>query len=214
MIRGGMLLLALAIALVLTAKMTIAADDKKEEGFTVIFDGKSLDGWKVGGAPNTFKLKDGAAVAQGPVSHLYYVGDPKPFKNFELRVDVMTEPNSNGGIYFHTKYQEKGFPKYGFEAQVNQSHSDWKRTGSLYDIMNVKETYVKDGEWYTETIIVKDKNVKVKINDKVVVDYNEPADQKAGEQYTRKIDEGTFALQGHDPKSVVHYKNIRVKRLD
>jgi hypothetical protein len=142
------------------------------------------------------------------------VGDPKPFKNFELRVDVMTEPNSNGGIYFHTKYQEKGFPKYGFEAQVNQSHSDWKRTGSLYDIMNVRETYVKDGEWYTETIIVKDKNVKIKINDKVVVDYNEPADQKAGEQYTRKIDEGTFALQGHDPKSVVHYKNIRVKRLD
>jgi len=213
MIRGGMLLLALAIALALTAKLTIAADEK-EEGFTTIFDGKSLDGWKVGGDPDTFKLKNGEVVANGKVSHLYYVGDPKPFKNFELRVDVMTEPNSNGGIYFHTKYQAKGFPKYGFEAQVNQSHSDWKRTGSLYDVVNVKETYVKDNEWYTETIIVKDKNVKIKINDKTVVDYTEPADQKAGEQYTRKLDEGTFALQGHDPKSFVHYKNIRVKRLD
>lgn len=213
MIRGGMILLALALALMLTAKLTIAAD-QKEEGFTTIFDGKSLDGWKVGGAPDTFKLKNGEVVANGAVSHLYYVGDPKPFKNFELRVDVMTEPNSNGGIYFHTKYQDKGFPKYGFEAQVNQSHTDWKKTGSLYDVANVKETYVKDNEWYTETIIVKDKNVTIKINDKTVVDYNEPADQKAGAQYTRKIDEGTFALQGHDPKSFVHYKNIRVKRLD
>ena len=208
-----MILLALATALMLTAKLTIAAD-QKEEGFTTIFDGKSLDGWKIGGDPDTFKLKNGEVVANGKVSHLYYVGDPKPFKNFELRVDVMTEPNSNGGIYFHTKYQDKGFPKYGFEAQVNQSHSDWKRTGSLYDVVNVKETYVKDNEWYTETIIVKDNNVKIKINDKTVVDYTEPADQKPGKDYTRKLDEGTFALQGHDPKSVVHYKNIRVKRLD
>jgi len=213
MIRGGMILLALALALMLTANLTIAAD-QKEEGFTTIFDGKSLDGWKIGGDPDTFKLKNGEVVANGKVSHLYYVGDPKPFKNFELRVDVMTEPVSNGGIYFHTKYQDKGFPKYGFEAQVNQSHTDWKKTGSLYDVVNVKETYVKDNEWYTETIIVKDNNVKVKINDKTVVDYTEPADQKPGKDYTRKLDEGTFALQGHDPKSVVHYKNIRVKRLD
>jgi hypothetical protein len=210
MIRVALLVAAFALIFGLRA---VAADDK-EEGFVTIFDGKSLDGWKVGGDPDTFKLKNGEVVANGKVSHLYYVGDPKPFKNFELRVDVMTEPNSNGGIYFHTKYQDKGFPKYGFEAQVNQSHSDWKRTGSLYDVVNVKETYVKDNEWYTETIIVKDKNVKIKINDKTVVDYNEPADQKAGEQYTRKLDEGTFALQGHDPKSFVHYKNIRVKRLD
>ena len=213
MIRGGMILFGLAIALAMTARMTSAADEK-EEGFTVIFDGKSLDGWKVGQNADTFKLINGEIVAHGPTAHLFYVGDPKPFKNFELRVDVMTEPNSNGGIYFHTKYQEKSWPKYGFEAQVNNSHSDWKRTGSLYDVVNVKETYVKDNEWYTETIIVKDKNVKIKINDKTVVDYTEPADQKAGEQFTRKLDEGTFALQGHDPKSVVHYKNIRVKRLD
>ena len=130
MIRGGMILLALAIALLLTARMTSAADEK-EEGFTVIFDGKSLDGWKVGQNADTFKLINGEIVAHGPTAHLFYVGDPKPFKNFELRVDVMTEPNSNGGIYFHTKYQEKSWPKYGFEAQVNNSHSDWKRTGSL-----------------------------------------------------------------------------------
>src|SRR4051812_11895714 len=199
-----------ALALTLRAA---AAD--LEPGFTSLMDGKTFDGWKMANEhADTWKIEDGSFVAHGERCHLFYVGDPKPFKNFELRVDVMTEPGSNGGIYFHTKYQDKGFPKYGFEAQVNQSHTDWKRTGSLYDVVNVKETYVKDNEWYTETIIVKDNNVKIKINDKTVVDYNEPADQKPGAQYTRKIDEGTFALQGHDPKSFVHYKNIRVKRLD
>ena len=44
--------------------------------------------------------------------------------------------------------------------------------------------------------------------------YTEPADQKPGAQFTRKLDEGTFALQAHDPGSVVRYKNIRVKRLE
>ena len=213
MIRGGLILLGLAVALVLTARFTSAADEK-EEGFKVIFDGKSMDGWKVAENADTFKLKDGDLVAAGPRAHAFYVGDPKPFKDFELRVDVMTEPNSNGGIYFHTKWQEKSWPKYGFEVQVNNSHSDWKRTGSLYDIVNVKETFVKDGEWYTETIIVKGNRIITKINDKVVVDFTEPADAKAGKDFTRKLDEGTFALQAHDPKSVVHYKNIRVKRLD
>ena len=213
MSRGGWILFGLAIALAMTARFTSGADEK-EEGFKVIFDGKSMDGWKVAEHPDTFKLKDREVVTGGPRAHMFYVGDPKPFKDFELRVDVMTEPNSNGGIYFHTKYQDTSWPKYGFEVQVNNSHSDWKRTASLYDVVNVKETYVKDGEWYTETIIVKGNHVITKINDKVVVDYTEPEGTKPGKDFTRKLDEGTFALQAHDPKSVVHYKNIRVKRLD
>jgi hypothetical protein len=159
-------------------------------------------------------LKDGELVGKGRRSHIFYVGDPKPFVNFELRVDVMTEKNSNGGIYFHTKFQDEGWPKYGFEAQVNNSHGDYKRTGSLYDVVNVTETYVPDNQWYTETIIVKGKTVRVKINDRTLFEYVEPADLKPGEKFTRKIDQGTFALQAHDPGSTVHFKNIRVKRLD
>jgi hypothetical protein len=44
--------------------------------------------------------------------------------------------------------------------------------------------------------------------------HNEPPGTEAGKDFERKIAEGTFAFQGHDPKSVVRYKNIRVKRLD
>lgn len=191
------------------------AADSKEEGFVQLFDGKSFDGWKINENKDSWKIEDGAFVAKGERSHLFYVGDEKPFVNFELRVDVKTEPHSNGGIYFHTKYQDQGWPKYGFEAQVNNTYDkDPQKTGSLYAVKPVLEKNVDDNVWYTETIIVKGKNVKIKINDKVVVDYDEPADKKAGEDFTRKIDQGTFALQAHDPGSRVHFKNIRVKRLD
>ena len=207
------LLTVAAFALVSVSVFGWAAE-RDETGFAQLFNGKTLDGWKINERPESWSVVDGAIVAHGDRSHLFYVGDEKPFANFELRADVMTEPNSNGGIYFHTRFQPEGWPKYGFEAQVNNSHSDWKRTGSLYDVVNVKDKNVGDNEWYTETIICQGKKVTIKINDKVVVDYDEPADKKAGEDFTRKIDQGTFALQAHDPKSIVHFKNIRVKRLD
>ena len=126
----------------------------------------------------------------------------------------MTFPGSNSGIYFHTKYQAEGWPSKGYEVQVNNSQSDWRRTGSLYSIQDVKETYVKDNEWYTEYIKVVGKRVIIKINDTVVVDYTEP-EMPLREQGTenRVISSGTFALQAHDPGSKVMYRNIMVKPL-
>ena len=206
-------LASVALALVSISVVGSAAEPDKD-GFVSLFDGKTFSGWKINEKPDSWKLKDGAIVANGPRSHLFYVGDEKPFVNFELRVDVMTEPNSNGGIYFHTQFQDEGWPKYGFEAQVNNSQGDPKRTGSLYAVVDVLEKHVPDNQWYTETVIVKGNKIIIKINDKVVVDYTEPADKKAGADFTRKIDKGTFALQAHDPGSTVHFKNIRVKRLD
>src|SRR6185369_9332300 len=89
-----------------------------EQGFTPLCDGKTFNGWKMATEhTNTWKIEDGAFVTRGDRCHLFYAGAEKPFKNFELKVDVMTERNSNGGIYFHTKYQETGWPKYGFESQ-------------------------------------------------------------------------------------------------
>ena len=196
------------IALTLTATAA-------EEGFVSLFDGKSFNGWKPANeSTNSFKIVDGAIVANGERCHLFYVGDPKPFKNFELKVDVMTETNSNGGIYIHTKYQETGWPKNGFETQVNNTHTDWKKTGSLYDVVNVRESAAQDKKWWTQHVIVKGSQITIKIDGKTVMEYTEPAGKKAGDDFTRKINEGTFALQAHDPGSVVRYKNIRVKRLD
>lgn len=190
------------------------AAENDEKDFKSLFDGKTFTGWKINENPGAWKIEDGAIRANGGRSHLFYVGDDKPFKNFELRVDVLTKENSNGGIYFHTKYQDEGWPKYGFECQVNNTYvKDPIKTASLYQVKNVNDVYVKDDVWYTETIIVNGKHIITKVNDKVVVDYTEPADAKAGADFTRVVDEGTFALQAHDPGSTVYFKNIRVKRL-
>ncbi len=189
----------------------------KPDGWISLFDGKSLKDWKVGANAGTFSVEDGMIVVNGPVAHLFYEGPVKDhqFKNFEFKAEVMTTPGSNSGIYFHTGFQERGWPAKGYEVQVNNSHTDWRRTGSLYGIDDVKEVYVKDNEWYTEYIKVEGKRVIIKINDKTVVDYTEPEDVKSlrGNDSQRVISSGTFALQGHDPKSKVYFKNIMVKPL-
>lgn len=198
----------------LTAVIQIGAADS-EAGFKTIFDGKTFEGWKIGdAAAKSWRIEEGALVAQGSRSHIYYVGDEKPFKDFELKVDVMTEPGSNGGIYFHTKYQETGWPKAGFECQVNVSHGDWIKTGSLYGLVNMALTPAQDNKWWTQHIIVKGNKVTVKIDGKTVLEYNEPPGAAAGTDFERKLGSGTFAFQAHDPKSVIRYKNVRVKRLD
>ena len=201
-------LLALCVVMPLSA-----ADD--EEGFVSLMDGKSFAGWKKAvESPDTWKVEDGMFVAAGPRCHLFYEGDGKPFKNFHLKAEVMTEPGSNGGIYFHTRYQEKGWPSAGFESQVNCTHSDWIKTGSLYGVVNVGHAFSKDRTWWTQEIIVEGSTVTVKVDGTTVLQYTEPPGAQAGAAFTRNIDQGTFALQGHDPKSTIRYRNIRVKRLD
>src|SRR5258708_10318675 len=80
-----------------------------EPGWTSLFNGKDFTGWKVS-KPESFRIEDGAIVANGTAGHAYYDGDFKnhTFRNFELKVDVMTRANSNGGVYVLTEYQEKG----------------------------------------------------------------------------------------------------------
>jgi len=101
----------------------------------------------------------------------------------------------------------------GYEVQVNQSHSDWRRTGSLYAVADIDKTPVKDNEWYTEGIKVEGKHIVVTVNGEVVNDYTEPENVNYEGMPGRKIANGTFCLQGHDPKSIVYFKNIKVKPL-
>lgn len=187
---------------------------KKEKGWEKLFDGKTLNGWKMSEPEkNSWKVENGAIVAHGERSHLFYVANAQPYVDFELKAEVMTKPGSNGGIYIHTQYQDTGWPKNGYEVQVNQTHKDWRKTGSLYAVQDVKEQLVKDDEWYTYDITVKGKHILIKINDKVAVDWTEEPGRQPGKDFTRILDKGTFALQAHDPNSTVYYRNIMVRRL-
>ena len=212
----------LLVAMLVAPLAVIGADEAKgkkkgEKGFISLFDGKSLNGWKVNKEnPKSITVKDGNIVIDGPRAHLFYAGDVENhnFKNFVLRAQVKTFPKANSGIYFHTKYEDSGWPYAGFEAQVNNTHGDPKKSGGLYAVKDVNPAPAKDGEWFDYEIRVKDKKVIIKINGKITSSWKEvPNAPHLKSMPGRKLGSGTFALQAHDPKSVVHYRNIRVRPL-
>jgi len=209
-----------------------------QDGFISLFDGKTFEGWTINDDnPESFMIEDGMLKTVGGKSHIFYTGKVAnaQFKNFELRMRVRTMPGANSGVYVQTQYQKNGWPRAGFECQVNSTHTDPKKTGSLYNIMNIwspKEVeapirmYQKkngevnlyaqrapsiDNEWFDYCIIVKDKTITIKVNGEIQVQWTQPDDWS---KETKRIQSGTFAIQAHDPKSEVHYKDIKVKMLD
>jgi len=209
-------LIACCSVIVVIAACSAAKKTTTNDGWIPLFDGTSLNGWKVGANASTFHVDSGMIIVHGPTAHLFYTGAAgnADFKNFELKTSVKTMPGANSGIFIHTAYQESGWPSKGYEVQVNNSHTDWRRTGSLYAVDDVRDVYVKDGEWYTEYIKVQDKHITIKINDRTVVDYNEP-DSVAQKVPIggKRLSSGTVALQGHDPASIVYYKDVLIRPL-
>jgi len=189
-----------------------AADD---DGWVTIFNGEDLSGWKASDEnPGSFHVVDGTLKIDGPRGHLFYVGDDgdAAFSDFEFRAKVMTEPKANSGIFFHTKWQAEGWPSQGYEAQVNATHSDRRKTASIYAVQDVMdEAPHKDNEWFDYHIKVEGKKITITINGEVVNEYTEPEDP--GHE-TRRLGKGTMAIQAHDPESVIHYKDIQLKILD
>lgn len=188
-----------------------------EKGWVSLFNGKDMTGWKPNENLQTWSIQDGSIVSHGPRSHCFYVGDYNnhTFRNFELKVDVMTRPRANGGVYIMTEFQDKGWPGKGFEVQVNNTFpGDPRLTASLYEVQDVKDHLVKDDEWFEEYIIAKGNNIVVKLNGKEVVNWTQPPDWHGTSDFAnRVIGPGTIALQGHDAGSTVYYKNIRIKLL-
>ncbi len=208
-----------------------------QQDFVPLFNGNSLDGWTPSEENSeSFFVEEGILHCKGGKAHLFYSGEVggADFKNFELKLRVMTTKGSNGGVYFHTKYQAQGWPKVGFEAQVNSTHSDPKKTGSLYGIANVfvpkgeaepflakvrpnREIFLYqshapsiDDVWFDYHIIVKDNKITIKVNGRTTVEWEQPKDWTK----ERRIGHGTVGLQAHDPKSETMYQDIRIKVLD
>jgi len=232
------------MVLLLTTGSWARDTPQPEDGFVSLFDGKTFNGWKVGDNADVFQIRDGMIAMECPATnhspaHLFFIGNVNghDFKNFDLRVEVMTGASANSGIYFHTKYQEAGWPKCGVECQVNNSHHDWRRTGSLWGIKNIswgpetppaqsKEPVtvlpiqpVTDNAWYTQEVIYQDGMVTVKLNGKTMLEYrisDADIEHKLPTGMTW-LPRGTFALQGHPPmpsrSSKAWFKNIRVKVL-
>lgn len=207
----------LIIALLITGPFNHAGAQEPgpESDWITLFDGRSLEGWKAGGNPSTFTVRDGAIVADGPRAHLFYMGDkgPPEFRDFAFRAEVRTTEGANSGIYFHTRYQPEGWPSEGFEVQINNSYPhDHRRTGSLYGVDDITEAPAPDNEWFTVAIRVEGRRVTVTVDGQTLVNHKvRPAAERPDDN--RKISAGTFALQAHDPDSEVRFRNLRVKSL-
>jgi hypothetical protein len=194
--------LCFAVITCLALGSNAAADDE----FKAIFDGKTLDGWKVNEGGDGFKVEDGTITGRGGRCHIFYVKEE--LKDFELKVDVKINDGGNSGVYIHTAYQEEGWPDAGHEVQVNATHKDPVKTGSLYNVVKLFESAGKPDEWFTMLIAVKGDTLRVSVNDKVLYEYVQPP----GITIPRRINQGVIAFQQHDPGSVVQYRNILLKK--
>jgi len=201
--------------------LSLAATRGAASEWLPLFDGQTLQGWKAAENPSTFRVEDGAIVAHGPRAHLFYLGSGAipAFKNFEFKAEVKAAPGANSGIYFHTEYQAADWPAKGFEVQINNTaaprdnYLELKKTGSLYGLRNIHKQLVPDDVWFNLRLRVEGKRVQIRVNDLLVVDYLEPSILPLPKYPGRRLDRGTFALQGHDPQSKVWFKNLMVRPL-
>ncbi len=213
--------LTLTCGLLINSATTFAKEAAPSTGSVyTLFDGSGMDGWKSNEEqPDVFTITDqGELKVDGGRAHLFWAGHgevPVEFKDFELSAKVKTMPGSNSGIFFHTAFQEKGWPRQGYEAQINSTHKDHRKTGSIYAVQDVEnDSPSEDGKWFDYTIRVKGKQITILVDGKVVNDYTEPDppllhDKRPGV----KLSQGTIGIQGHDPKSITYFKDIKIKVL-
>lgn len=197
--------LALGV-LVLGAASTAQAADGE---WVSLFDGKTMNGWeKVGREGSVWEVEDGALTGSGPASMLVHTSGP--YQNFRYRAEVKISDGGNSGLYFRTT-RKPGFAD-GYEAQIDSTHRDPIRTGSLYGMCHVYKELVKPDTWFTYEIEVRDNVWRGRENTriKVTVNGDELYEFLDFEQYFK---EGHFAFQHHDPGSKVSIRKVEVMKL-
>lgn len=190
--------------------LLMAPSVRSQEGEWVsLFDGKTLDHWeKVGDDNSHWAVTDGAIVGTGKPSML--VCTKGPFKNFRYRAEVKINDGGNSGLYFRTT-RRPGFLD-GYEAQIDSTHTDPIRTGSLYGFCHVYPQLVKPDTWFTYEIEVRDDvwrgreitRIKIIVDGKELYEYLD---------FAKTYPAGHFAFQQHDPGSKVQIRNIKVMQL-
>jgi hypothetical protein len=190
-----------------------------EEGYTPLFDGKSLDGWQIG--TDSYEVKDDSIVSKPKgTKHLY---TNKEFADFDLKFEFKLTPGANNGIGIRAPLT--GNPAFdGIEIQVIDDSADqyknikaWQHHGSVYGVVAAKTGFLKPaGEWNSEQIIARGTHITVILNGETIVDADTA---KASENGTLdgqkhpglKRDAGHICFCGHGAE--VWFRNLRVKEL-
>ena len=192
------------------APNAIAGTASNETEWVALFDGNSLDGWeKVGKDDSHWEVVDGALAGSGTQSMLVYT--KAPYKNFRYRVEVKINDGGNSGVYFRTT--RKPTFRDGYEAQVDSTHKDPIRTGSLYGLCHVYKQHVKPDTWFSYELEVRDDEWRGRevTRIKVTIDGNELYEYL---DFAKTFGEGYFAFQQHDPGSKVSIRKVEVLPLE
>lgn len=218
------------------------AEDKTKdsEGWVQLFNGKDLTGWKIHPNPNgaikditekkvdgkvvaiegvvkgvktpLWRVEDGTIIGGGPSTHLF--SERGDYTDFHYRVEAKLNDKGNSGQYFRTAFGP-GFPS-GYEAQLNATHGDPVKTGSLYpdsrtplknhrDKITVLNTAPhKANEFFTQEVIAIGNKITILVNGKKTIEF---------EDTDNLFKKGHFALQAHDPGSIMTFRKVEVKEL-
>jgi hypothetical protein len=199
--------------LIIVSTLLFASLSAHAEDWQVLFGPDSdLKHWKAAENPDSVRIEDKNIVLHGKRAHLFFMGEDgkASWKNFEAEIEFMTAAKANAGLFFHTAWQESGWPNHGLECQINATHEDHRKTGSIYAFGDITDPGHKDGEWVTMKLRVEGKKVTVHVNGKLVNEWTQPEDHSLKR---KRLGEGTFALQAHDPGSAVKVRSLKVRRL-
>ncbi|MBN9121893.1 MAG: DUF1080 domain-containing protein [Planctomycetes bacterium] len=197
------------------------ADDKPAkppEGFTNLFDGKSLEGWKPTGKADVWAAENGLIVCKGGGGG--YLLTEKEYGDFEFRCEYRWEKKGgNSGVALRTP--EKGDPAYaGMEIQLIDDEgwpgklADYQHTGSIYDVQPAKPAKNKPiGEWNAVKIVCKGRKVTVEQNGVELVNANLD-DYKAKQEKNHPglaREKGHVGFQSYNVR--VEFRNVWIKEL-
>jgi hypothetical protein len=191
-----------------------------EPGFHPLFNGKSLDGWKlVGGRGPGYVVEKGIIVC--PADGGGNLFTEKEYGNFVLRLDFRLSEGGNNGVGIRAPFE--GDAAYqGMEIQVLDDYAErykdikpGQHAGSIYDVFPAKQGILKRaGEWNSYEITAKGRQVSIRLNGTVIVDANldtvkDPAVLKRHPGLARTS--GHIGFLGHGTR--VEFRNVRVKEL-
>ncbi|MEN9553903.1 MAG: hypothetical protein RLZZ232_189 [Planctomycetota bacterium] len=199
----------LSLAAVVLQVVGVLGVSVADEKWVTLFDGKTLDGWeRVGNEKSIWEVRDGAIQGSGEASML--VCTKGPYRNFRYRAEIMINDKGNSGLYFRTT-RKPGFTD-GYEAQIDSTHTDPIRTGSLYGMNHIYKRLVEPGTWFTYDIEVRDDVWRGRdvTRIRVTVDGNELYEYL---DFDQTFKSGHFAFQQHDPGSRVSIRKVEVQEL-
>ena len=173
-----------------------------------LFDGQSLSGWRLTNPTdnNAWSARDGMLVntpqlEEGPTAKQFgNIRTDREFEDFRLTLEVRLPKGGNSGIYLRGRY----------EVQVCDYHGrppSWGGIGGVYSrIVPLENAARPAGEWQTFDIILADRHITVRLNDRLVID-NHPLEGCTGGALTSDDTlPGPIYFQGDHTS--VEYRNI------